>query len=351
MTDWARAYNPTWTYALVDRGTWGDSRILGTVSSCKLKFDRKADICEDGTLEVDEPLGDEPIVRIYLDAEQDGVKERVAVATLILGATEEEHGTVESAKMSGFGCLLAVDGSEPPELQTAGTGTGIMSEAARVCSTYGIAPVVASTDTSTLAETVVAEPGKSWLAFARAVAAKAGFAVASDGYGRTVFPRLPEQAMAVVATLKDDGKTVLVGDVKRKRDLREVPNHCEVRVANGTSTVIGTATNSDPASAVSTVTRGYKVSLIVKDPAELSANCSQAEANAYAKKMLAEASRVACTVSYEHDFLPIRVGDCVRIVRGSMDVVAVVETMDITCDSSCAVKATASYEESYWEVR
>lgn len=349
MTDWARTYNPTWTYALVDRETWSDRRLLGSVASCRLKFDRDSDICEDGTLEVDEALPPEPIVRVYLDAEQDGAKERIAVATLMLESLEDAHGTVESSTLSGYGCLMAVADDRPPLLQTAGIGAGCMAEAARICATFGIAPVVESTDASTLAEAVVADPGGSWLDHARSVAAKAGFAVASDGYGRTVFPRLPGAAMAVTRTFRDDGTTVLVGDVKRKRDLREVPNYCEVRVSNGASTTIGTAVNDDPASSVSTAARGRRVPLVVEDPEELAKGCSQAEADAFARKLLAEASRVACTVGFEFDYCPVRVGDAVRIVRGALDVLAVVDTMDVICDSSCAVSATASYEESYWE--
>ena len=349
MTDWTRAYNPTWVYTLVDKSTWHDSTVLDCVVSCKLKFDRDADICESGTVTLDGELPAEPIVRVYLDAEQDGSKERTAVATLMLESLEESHGTVESSAMSGFGCLMAVADDRPPLLQTAGTTTSALSETARICSTVGIAPVVESSDTSTLDAPVTADPGGSWLAYAREIAARAGYSVASDGYGRTVFPRLPSTTRAVTATLRDDGETVLVGDVKRKRDLREVPNYCEVRVSNGSTTIIGTAVNEDAGSVVSTVSRGRRVPLIVEDPDELSSECSQAEANAYAAKMLAEASRVACTVSYEHDYLPIRVGDCVRIVRGSLDVLAIVDTMDLECDSSCAVKATASYEETYWE--
>lgn len=349
MTDWARTYNPTWTYTLVDRDTWGDVRMLDCVVSCNLKFDRNADVCEDGSLEIDGELPSEPIVRVYLDVEQDGAKERVAVATLMLESLEESHGTVESCALSGFGCLMAVADDRAPLLQTAGVGTVAMAEAARICSAAGIAPVVESTDTSQLDASVTADPGGSWLDHAREIAAKAGYAVASDGYGRTVFPRLPSEAMAVAWTFRDDGRSVLVGDVRRRRDLRKVPNYCEVRVTNGATTTVGTAVNDDPASPVSTVSRGRRVPLVIDDPEELSKACSQAEADAFAARKLAEASRVACTVSYEHDFVPVRAGDRVRIVRGSLDVLAVVDSMNVECDSSCAVSATASYEESYWE--
>lgn len=348
MTDWARAYDPTWRYFLVDRGTWRDARPLSCVASCSVSLDRGADVAEDGRLEVDSELPPEAVVRVCLDAEQDGEVERVAVATLMMESCEDSHGTAESSSLSGLGCLMAVADDSPPLLQTAPAGAGCVAEAARICAASGIAPVAAPADPAALDAPVTAGPRDSWLDHARAIAAKAGYGIASDGYGRTVFPRLPGLARVPVATLRDDGETVLVGDVRRSRDLRKVPNFCEVRVSDGARTVVGTAVNDDPASAVSTASRGRRVPLVVEDPDELQAGCTQAEADAHAARALAEASKVACTVSYEHDYLPVRPGDCVRIVRGALDVVAVVETMDITCDSSCAVSATASYEETYW---
>lgn len=346
MIDWSRSYNPTWRYFLVDCETWRDMRPLSSVTSCKVKFSRAAAIPEDVQVDVEDELPPESILRVYLDAEQDGVLERIPVATAVLTSRDELHGTVEKSTLRGYGTLMSLEDDVPALLATVAGGV-VVEQAAAVCES-GMAPVVKPTDSTALESVVVADPKASKLAFARAIAAKAGYDVSSDAYGRTVFPRLPGVAAAPAITLVDDGETVLVGDVKRKQDLRKVPNYCEVRVTNGTSTVVGSAVNDDRNSAVSTVARGRRVPLIIEDPDELQGDVTAAEVAEFAAVQLEAASQVACTVSYSHDYAPVNVGDCIRLVRGSLDVTAIVETMSISCDTSCRVEATASYIESYW---
>ena len=346
MTDWAREYEATWRYFLVDKDTWRDIRPLQGVTSCKVKRSRNSAIPEDVQMEVEEALPAESIVRVYLDATQDGIMERVPIVTAVMTSDEEIHGTVEKSTLRGYGALMSLEDDSPALLATASGGT-VVERAAAVCSS-GIAPVVTPSDSTALSDVVVADPKASKLAFARAIAAKANYDITSDAYGRTVFKRLPDLAVAPKATLIDDGKTVLIGNVKRKRDLRKVPNYCEVRATSGNSMIVGTAVNDDPNSEVSTVRRGRRVPLILDDPDDMPGGLSQSEVTQYARKKLEQASKVGCTVTYSHDFMPLEEGDCIRLVRGSLDVTATIDSMTVTGSTSCRVEASASYEESYW---
>lgn len=350
MTDWARTYNPTWSYCLVNRATWLDSRPLRSVVSCSLKWDESA-VPESATIEVDERIPPESIIRVYLDAEQDGSVERHAVATVVATADDDAFGTVESTTLQCYGPLMALEDDVPSVLQCVSAGTFCAAEAARICGSSGIAPVIPCPDDVMADAVIVADPKETLLGFARSVAAKAGMDVVSDPYGRTAFKSLPGLIPVPKAVFRDDGKTVLVGDVKRRRDLRKVPNYCEVRVTNGTATTVGRAVNDDPASVVSTASRGRRVPLIVENPDDLPATCSQAEADAYAARKLEEESRVSCEVSYSHDFVPLAIGDWVRIVRSDLDVYATVSSMSLNCDTQCNVDATATFTETYWEAR
>lgn len=348
--DWTRGMRQEFGFCEVDPLTWHDARDLREVSSCVVTRDLSKRTWESGTIEVSDSgwLSGERIVRCYLTATQGGESERVCVATLAFqGETAERDGATSATSAEGYGLLqdLAV---EPPFGYCA---SGDPSDAiARIVSDSTCrAPYVGRDGLAALDAPMWPNDSDLFCDLAAAVAERAGCGLVTDELGRvTLVPTRATEALRPSWTFGRDN-CIIRPRVTRRTDLFGIPNWCEVTVSDGLSTVVGTAENDEPASPTSTARRGHRVPLRASNPAGLSPRCTKAEADAFAARMLAEASVVTTTWEYSHAWVPIRPGDAVLLdVDGMGPVVAKVESQEIVLQTGVEVRETATSTERTW---
>lgn len=344
-----------WSWWRVDPSTWRDVAPLESVVSADVTYDADTSTYVSASLETDESLGGELWARCYLDAVQGGIRERICVATVLCEPSNREIGVaIATTRVDGYGTLRALEDERVGIGWSITEGTPALHAAASVARQYGLAPVVEPPgSTYVMDEAWVAGDDDSALDVVRKLAAKAGQEVTSDPYGRTTLvPAMRTSALAPVMTLDDSRDSgILLPGVTEATEWLDVPNVVEVVHSEDNRTVLAIATNDDPNSPMSTVSRGRRVVARVIDPDELGAGCSQEAADLLAKKLLSERSCRVRTVEYTRGFDPrIECGDCVRVVlaRHDLDVTGRVVRQDLTCSTEATVRETITAQERVW---
>lgn len=348
--DWTRSLAISWRYALVDPDTWLDTGELPYVRSCKVDWDAETDVLLSGSLEVDGDLSSECYVRVWCDASQDGTAERHAVATLLCqtakGSTE---GTVLTRSVDAYSPLLELADDMPP---VGWSVSGSADEAIALVCSHMRAPVVPYESGVTLAAPVVCSEDESWLDMLWAVCEEAGLSFALDGMGRLVLSRKAEPwALLPVTTLSDtDERGVMFAKRSGETDIFGIPNHFEAIRSETGSWVKGEAWNDDPASEVSTLRRGRTKTKRESNPDGLPAGASQAAADAYARTRLREESVITRTYELRVGYMPLRLGDAVRLDDSKLgvDEVVTVGAMGLECTVEAALSITATSTEELW---
>lgn len=349
MADWTRSMKQRWAYYEVSPKTWLDARELTSVSSCRITRDMESDIRESATFDLDGRLSDEAWIRVYLEIEQDGAAERMAVGTFLCQTPSlRVDGPVLSSSVDAYSSLLELSDDRPP-VGFACKGD-VLANLESIVEGASHAPFQ-GWGTKSLTAHVVAEEDDTWLSYCRALAASAGCDIQCDEYGRIVMEPMKDiSALRPVWTFEDGNSSILLPDIEETFDWFGLPNVCEVVWSEDARQLTGTAINKDPASLTSTVSRGRRVVLRSMNPEELDEGCTQAEVNALAGKMLAEASAVEREYAISHGFCPVRVGDCVRLryVRHGIDAIAEVVSQEIECATGATVRSVLRVTERMW---
>lgn len=347
--DWAAGMRQEFDFFDVDQDTWADADRLDLVSTCTINRDRSTPTLESGSLEVGSRgwLGEERVVRAYMTATQGGESERVCVATLAFqGMRSERDGTTRKHVADGYGLLQDMAQDSPPYgfCVSGDPSDAVGLIVAQSCR----APYVGYEGLASVGR-VWAQDGDSWLDLANAVAERAGCMVTSDELGRVVLAPSQELAALRPSWTYGTDDCIVTPHVTYETDVFDIPNWCEVVVEDGARTVVGHAENADPASPTSTVRRRHRVPLVLRNPDGLAPDCTQAQANAYARQALADASVVTRTWEYTHAWCPVRVGDCVTIDLGDgTPTLARVESQDVTLKVGVEVAEVATSTERTW---
>lgn len=353
--DWARSMAVEWSWWRVDPSTWRDVEPLGSVVSADMTYDADTSTYVSASLETDDYWGGELWARCYLDATQRGVRERICIATVMCESPRREVGVaLVTTHVDGYGPLRALSDERVGIGWSITEGTPALHAAASVARQYGIAPVVEPVgSTYVMDETWVAGDNDTALDVVTKLAAKAGHEVTCDPDGRTcLVPSLRTSALAPVVTLdgsRDAG--ILLPGVSEETDWLEVPNVVEVVHSENSRTVLAIASNDDPNSPLSTVSRGRRVVARVVDPDELGAGATQEAADMLARKLLADRSCRVRTVQYTRGFDPrIECGDCVRVLlpEHGIDVTGRVTRQDLSCTTEATVRETVTVQERVW---
>lgn len=350
--DWTRGAQQTWRYWVVDPDTWRDSHELDGVLSCDITRDAESDTLESASLTFD---GDVPaqelIVRVYLDATQDGATERLCVGTLVMQTPRwSGDGRVRTADADMFGVLCELGDDSPPVGYSVVAGSDPLASAATAARHALRAPVVAPSAGTPLTEHYVADADETWLDAIRDLTARGGYELAVDAFGRVRFePGRRVAALAPVRTFDDSNSSVLDANVEVTTDMYEVPNVVQVVWSGNTRCVVAEAANDDESSPLSLAARGRRVMLRVTNPEELSEGCTETAAEAVARKRLADLSHVERTITFAHAItspLPA-LGDCVRLTydRHGIDVRARIVRQVIHCETGGMVECTATWKE------
>jgi hypothetical protein len=285
-----------------------------------------------GTLTIagEADLGDER-VRVSLVAEQDGTVTEVVLGTFLVSTPSRERlgpDVVTSVELYSTLLILADDKLE--ETLTVAAGTEAVGYARTLVEAAGLSAVVTPQETpSETTVDAVFEAGKSMLEVVNGLLGFAGYRSADvDAYGSVVLEPYAEVAGRLPAwTFADGDASIFIPPVTDALDWYGTPNVVVVVSTNAETAMTAVSENDDPASALSTVSRGRR---IVRYE-EVSDIESQEALQARADLLLVSSARNVNIGTVRHTFAPIATGDVVRLhyAQAGVDYLMVVQSKEM----------------------
>ena len=213
------------------------------------------------------------------------------------------------------------------------------------------APVVEAHSSELLYYDFVANTDDTWITYLTDLIANAKFEFGLDELGRILFlPKQDTASLQPVWTFDDKNSSILYPDFSETHDLYGIPNVVEVLYSSDEGYYYSRVVNDDPNSPISTVNRGREVTHRVTNP-DLSGNPAQGQIDEYAKQLLRELSTLEYTVTFTHGYVPVRLGDCVRLDysrAGMNNIKAKIISQSIKCIPGCPVTTRAVFTEKLW---
>lgn len=352
MADWTKTMQQTFEYYIVDPGTWKDVKRVDTVISSSVSRDSGAETLGSASITLTGSI-DECYIRIYLITIQNGIREKHPLGTyLVQTPSYTFDGKIRNITLDAYTPLLELKEKHPPVGYSMLKNENIMERAYDILAEQLRAPIVRTTNSDKLQIDFVANLDDTWMTFLIDLIANAKLRFELDELGRVLFaPHQDLASMQPVWTFDTGNSSILMPSFTIDHDLYGIPNVVEVIYSNGAETVFTTAVNDDPNSPVSTVNRGRRITHRITSP-EVVGNPTKAELDEYAIRVLRELSSIEYTISYEHGYCPVRVGDCVRLNyagAGLNNVKAKVIKQSINCVPGCPVTETAVFTDNLWE--
>lgn len=351
MIDWTASMQQTFEFYLVDPATWKNIAPIDTIISGRISYDLDNETLGSANFKSSEVL-DECYIRPYLVCTQNGKKESFPLGTFLAQTPSMGfNGRLSDISIDAYTPLLELKDSKPPYGYGLSSGFNVLDIAARLIQENTRIPVVASEGTKELSGDFLSDfDNDSWLTFLTDLVAVANYYIRLDELGQIIFvPYKQLTSLQPIWTFDDGNSSILYPDVTVSRDLYSIPNVVEVLYSNEHSYRFSRVENKDPASDVSTKTRGREIVHRVSNPEGLD-NPTQEELDIYAKNLLKELSTIECKVSFSHGYCGVRVGDCVLLNyerAGLKNVKAKVTSQSIECRPGCKVSATAVYTKNY----
>lgn len=355
MPDWSKSMQQSFEYYEVDPGTWKDKRLLTNVTGCTIQRDSDVATLGSATIDITDSVG-ECYVRVYLVTIQNGVTERTPLGTFLVQTPSSSFdGKIRSVSMDAYTPLLELKENLPPIGYYVPEDSNIMEIAYQLVNNNVRAPVVASTNDSTLHYDFAANVDDTWMMFVRDLITNANHELGLDEMGRILFsPKQDTASLQPVWTYTDDNSSILYSDMSLSHDLYGIPNVVEVIYTKGGNYTSDKnyvrVVNADPNSPISTVNRGREIIHRVTDP-ELIGEPSITMLTDYANQLLRDLSTLEYTITYTHGYCPVRLGDCVRFNysrAGLTDVKAKVISQSIKCEAGCSVQEKAVFTTKLW---
>ena len=351
MVDWTKSMQQTFEYYIVDPATWKDVRKLTNVKSCIIERDSEANTLGSATIDIAETLG-ECYVRVYLITIQNGVRERHPLGTFLAQTPSTAYdGKTTAISIDMYTPLLELKEGLPPIGYSILEETNIMDIAYRLVRENARAPVVEASCDETLYCDFVSNVDDTWMTFLMDLIANAKYEFGLDELGRILFlPKQDTASLQPIWTFDDSNSSILYPEFTMSHDLYGIPNAVEVIWSGDDGHYYSKAVNNDPNSLISTVNRGREIIHRVSNP-DLNGNPAQGQIDEYAKQLLRDMSTIEYTISYTHGYVPVRLGDCVRLNYGRAnvsDVKAKVVSQTIKCVPGCPVTEKAMFTKRLW---
>lgn len=300
---WSEGFTGSYYLTIVDPKSWRD---IGRMEITGGSVERStADLLESADLDMTQlPANGEAWVRVWLDAEQEGITHVPLFTGLTSAPSRDIDGIRNTYKVECFSVLKPIDdilterGFYVPSEVTAPMA------AARLLRT-GIAPVVVAEvdQPPQLTDAVIAEEGESNLTLAQKVLDAIGWRIRIDGRGVIYVEPKTTEVVTMFDAVDND---VIEMQVSDEYDWYGCPN--VLRVISGDMTAV--VRDDDPDSPLSTVSRGRE---IWAEDSNVTLGTNES-LGAYAIRRLKELQSPARTVSYSRRFDPdVTVGDIVRI--------------------------------------
>lgn len=351
MPDWTASMQQTFEYYVVDPGTWHDAQRLDNVKSCTINRDLDAETLGSATINITESVG-ECYIRVYLITIQNGVKEKFPLGTFLVQTPSSSFdGRIRDITMDAYTPLLELKENPPPLGYSILKNENIMSIAYRLCREHMRAPVVETVCSEKLYYDFIADTNEKWISFISDLIANAKYEFDLDEMGRVLFrPKQDIVSLQPVWTYDDGNSSILYPELSMDHDLYGIPNVVEVIYSKGNTNLYARVVNDDSNSPISTVNRGREIIHRVTDP-EITGNPTESQIKVYANQLLRELSSLEYTITYNHGYCPVRVGDCVRLNytrAGIKDVKARVISQSIECKPGCHVTEKAVFTSKLW---
>lgn len=196
-------------------------------------------------------------------------------------------------------------------------GTNAVARAAEIVRSFNL-PVNYSGESSYMLKSDhTFEPGDNFLEIVNWLLGAAGYSSASvDAYGTVKFERYQEPTERPARyTFRDDGQSIMLPEVKTSNDYQETPNVARLRHTTQDETVWAAASNIDPESKASIVSRGYE-NTIEEEVSELNGDTQAARIaalKALALQKLIDNSSEIEKVEMGCAWLPIEPNDAIEI--------------------------------------
>ena len=351
MTDWLSSMQQTFEYYIVNPNTWKDEKRIDNVISCTIDNDGEAETLGSASFDVSESLG-ECYIRTYLITIQNGVIEKHPLGThLVQTPIMNFDGMHQNVTMDAYTPLMELKENMPPIGYYIPKKENIMDRAYSLVKEHVRAPVVKPICDKKLYSDFVSNTNDTWLIYNTDLIANARYKFVLDEKGRVLF--VPEQdsaAMAPIYTFDDGNSSILYPELTMDHDLYGIPNVVEVIYSDASSHFYAKVVNDDPNSPISTVRRGREIihrgdnPSVVGDPTDN-------QITEYATRLLKDLSTIEYRITYSHGYVPVRVGDCVRLnyaSAGLNDVRAKIIRQSIQCVPGCPVSETAIFTTKLW---
>lgn len=351
MPDWSSSMQQTYEYYLVDPGTWKDTKILSTVKSATINRDSSLETLGSATIDVTDLVG-ECYIRIYLITIQNGIREKHVLGTFLVQTPSSTFdGKNRDVTMDAYTPLLELKEKMPPYGYYVPKDQNIMDYAYDLTNDNIRAPVVKPECDETITGDFVAEPSESFLSFNTYLMANAKYLYDIDEMGRILFvPKQDTASLQPVWTYTDDNSSILYSSITMDHDMYDIPNVVEIIYSTSGGNYQIQVVNDDENSPTSTVNRGREIMHRVTNPS-LTGNPTKSQIEEYAKQLLRELSTVEYTITYDHAYCPVRLGDCVRLNynrAGLSDIKAKVISQTIKCEPGCQVTEKAVFTNKLW---
>lgn len=353
MPDWKKSMQQTFEYYTVNPYTWADNKSINIVTSSSIKRSRDLETLGNASLEVTDSIG-ECYVRIYLVTNQNGVKERFPLATVLAQTPGESfNGKHKTISIDAYTPLIELKEDSPPLGYTIMAKENIMKTAGNLISEHMRGPVVKNESCNSLViNDYTANSDDTWLSYLTDLVGCANYQLEVDEMGRTLFSPIQEMAaLQPVTTFDDDNSSILLPDVTIDKDLYGIPNVVEVLYSQNSLHYFVKVENNDVNSPVSIKNRG-RVILYRDTSPNVTGVPSKAMIEEYARNLLESLSTLKYQITFSHGYYPVRVGDCVRLNytrAGLNNVKALITEQTIKCTTGCKIEETAIYTKKLWE--
>ena len=349
--DWTKSMQQTFEYYTVNPDTWKDVAKIDNVKSCTISRDSEAETLGSATIDVTESIG-ESYVRVYLVVKQKDITEKIPLGTYLVQTPSSSYdGKIRSVTMDAYTPLLELKDNLPPLGYSVLKGDNIMNRAYQIVREHARAPVSETDCSTTLYYDFVANNNDNWLTFVIDLISNAKYHFDLDEMGRILFsPKQDTASLQPVWTFNDDNSSILYPEMSMNHDLYGIPNVVEVIYSNGDDNFYTRVVNDDSNSPISTISRGREIVHRVTNP-DIVGNPTQDQVQEYAERLLRELSSLEYTITYNHGYCPVRLGDCVRLNykrAGLTDVKAKIISQSIKCESGCMVTEKAVFTKKLW---
>ncbi len=351
MPDWTKSMSQSFEYYIVNPDTWTDDSLLDSMTSGNISWDLSAETLGSANFDIDSFIG-ECYIRAYLITIQNGVRERFPLGTFLVQTPSHNYDSkILKSSLTAYTPLIELKEKYLPIGYTALKGDNVMKHATAIVGGNMRAPISSVASDATLNFDFTAGNDENVLSFTSSLIANANYHYDIDGWGNIMFA--PDQSLDSLQPriIFDDGNSsILYPDISLDRDLYGIPNVVEVLYSTGNDTFYSKATNDDPNSLTSTISRGREIMSRVLNP-ELSGVATQDIIDRYAQELLKSYSSVTGTITYKHGYCPVRIGDCVSLKYKKLKQIspqlypikAKVISQNISCETGCPVEETAEF--------